>query len=607
MDEQRSPVRAAQVEVPVNLSANRPQPAYVSDHIVELLDGLGIDRIFLLPGSSFRGLHDSLVNFGRNQRPETILCVSEGIVLSAAHGYAKATGRPAACIVHDLVGLMNGSMGVYNASCDRAPILILGGSGPNDPAARRAVDWAHSAETQSDLVRRFVKWTSEPPTGLAILNSLAQGYKIAATAPQGPVYVSVDCLVQEQLTDETLERPDPTAPRYAPGAPMAPNAAALDQAADWLVSAEMPIIFGGRIGATPAVTDPLIELVELTGAAYHDDRNFIGFPTAHRQNLSWEKTITGDADVALMLDCIDITNTLGRYSRTRRSSMAGAPSRDDARVIDFSLNELDVDSWSGFGGALPPVDLRLTADPRAGLGDLIAAVRRRLDKDSSAGERIAGRIDALSKRHDALAVAQKKAAETHWHDTPISVHRMIGELYEAVKDKPWLLTVRNDRSWPEGLWQFTGAGQYLGPDGGGGVGFGPGAAVGAALAGSAAGRFCIGILGDGDLLMAPGALWTAVHYRIPMLLVVNNNATWANDEKHQIEVAGNRSRPPENAWIGIRMENPNVDFATVARGFGAWAEGPVTDPDALAGVFRQAVVEVDKGGVALVDVRTAVP
>ena len=115
----------------------------------------------------------------------------------------------------------------------------------------------------------------------------------------------------------------------------------------------------------------------------------------------------------------------------------------------------------------------------------------------------------------------------------------------------------------------------------------------------------VAIYGDGEFMMLPSAIWTSAHYRVPLLLAINNNSTWANDERHQMHIANLRGRPQENAWIGQRMINPDPDYATVARGFGAWAEGPVTDPGALAGVFARAVKDVEAGNVAVVDVRTS--
>jgi acetolactate synthase-1/2/3 large subunit len=274
------------------------------------------------------------------------------------------------------------------------------------------------------------------------------------------------------------------------------------------------------------------------------------------------------------------------------------------KVMDMSLNDVAMSSWSLLKGPQPFVDVQLTCEPLLGMRQLADVVKKKLASDEKSRARIAQRKATLSQRHYRLRATQREAARKGWDDTPISPSRLVSEVYDAVKDKKWLLAVRNQSSFPEGIWEFSGAGQYLGHNGGGGVGYGPGAAVGAAIAHRHSDRLCVALLGDGDFVMAAGAIWSAVHYRAPLLMVINNNNTWGNDEKHQIEVAHDRSRPRENAWIGQRMVNPDIDHAMTARSFGAWSAGPVTDPAELAGVLRQAVAEVDKGGVAVVDVRT---
>ncbi|MPZ73500.1 MAG: thiamine pyrophosphate-binding protein, partial [Nitriliruptorales bacterium] len=211
----------------------------------------------------------------------------------------------------------------------------------------------------------------------------------------------------------------------------------------------------------------------------------------------------------------------------------------------------------------------------------------------------------IARRHKHLRQRQQRAVEAVWGQVPIAPARLVAEVWRAVRDRPWLLTLRNTRSWPEGVWRFPGAGSYLGHSGGGGVGYGPGAMVGGALAAHDRGQLGVAIIGDGDLLMAPGALWTAVHYEIPLLAVVNNNRSFYNDEEHQEAVARHRGRPPDNAWIGMRVDGPPVDLGALARSFGAWAGEPVIHPDALPGALTAALEAVDAGRVALLDVRTA--
>lgn len=591
-------------DAPVGLAANRPTPEYVSDAMAELLGGMDFGHVFLLPGASYRGLHDSLVNHNRNLDPQIVLATSELSAVSMAHGYAKATGKPSLCILHDLVGVMNGSMGLYNAWCDRAPVLFLGGAGPLDPDRRRFIDWVHSASTQSDIVAKWVKWTDEPPTAKAVLESVLRGRKIAATPPQGPVYVSIDSHVQERPLDGDLEIPDPSLPRFAPPAPPAPNAEALARAVAWIVGAEFPVVVGGRLGIRESARAPLIELLEIVGAGGLNDRAVYCWPSDHPQNLSGDGKALLEADVVVCVDVIDVNQVMGAYAVRRRSDRLEARRKPPPRIVDLSLNAAYSNSWTGFGGPTPPVDLQIVCEPEHGLRCLVDAAKTAVDADAGCRGRIAARREALASRHAELRAAQAETARTGWDSSPLKVERMLHEIHEAVKDRPWVLAAANHRSFSEAVWKFPGAGAYLGADGGGGVGYNAPAAVGAALALRREGRFCVAIGGDGDYLMAPGCVWTAVHYGIPLLYVINNNATWGNDEVHQIEVAHARGRPRENAWIGQAMREPAIDFAAVARGFGAWAAGPLSDPGSLAAALREAVREVESGGVAVLDVST---
>jgi acetolactate synthase-1/2/3 large subunit len=247
--------------------------------------------------------------------------------------------------------------------------------------------------------------------------------------------------------------------------------------------------------------------------------------------------------------------------------------------------------------------VQLLAEPLLGLEQLIAAVARRVD----AGVRgvVEARRAAVAAKAAALRAEQRAAVAQAWRSTPISPVRLVGETWEAVHNDNVLLCLRNTRTWPEGVWEFSGAGDYLGHSGGGGVGYGPGALVGGALAARDQGRLGVGIVGDGDLLMAAGALWTAVHYDVPALVVVNDNGSFYNDEPHQIEVARHRGRPEVNSWIGMRISDPPVDIAGLARSYGCWAPDTVTEPDDLAPALAAGRRHALDGEVAVVHVRTS--
>ncbi|MCU1432507.1 MAG: thiamine pyrophosphate-dependent enzyme possible carboligase or decarboxylase [Actinotalea sp.] len=566
---------------------------YVSDAVVDVLRELGCRYLPLNPGSSFRGLHDSLVNYADGSGPQMILCTHEEIAVAAAHAYAKATGDVGFAVVHDLVGLMHASMAVYDAWCDRAPLVVLGGGGPADPADRRPIDWFHSANVQSSLVRPFVKWDDDPVAPQAMLDGIVQARRMAASAPQGPTYVTLDAAVQEQPDTGLVST---AAAGLAADPPFAARAQEVEAAVDLLLSATLPVVVAGRVGLDASCTPLLVHLAELLGAACRDERNHTALPTSHPLNLTGDKGLIDEADVVLAVDLHDLSHVLD----TRTAP--GVP-----QVIDLSVNSLAVRSWANAGSGLRPADLRLVADPRHGLEQLIDAVTARVGgQDGAAAAARAARSAAIQERHAALRAGQKQALADRWDETPIAVPRLVAEVHEAVRSLPWLLTLRNTRSWPEGIWDFDRGGRYLGHSGGGGIGYGPGAMLGGGLAARDRGEFAVGIIGDGDLLFAPGALWSAVHHQVPMLVVVNNNRSFFNDDQHQAVVARRRGRPAENSHIGTAIHEPEVDFGSIARGHGAWAGEAVLTPEALAPALAAAVQQVLAGRVAVVDVHTAV-
>jgi thiamine pyrophosphate-dependent acetolactate synthase large subunit-like protein len=582
------------VERPDGLPAERQPAAYGSDVVADLLHALDVPYLPMNPGSSFRGLHDSVVNHGGNRRPRMLLCLHEEIAVALAHGWAKATGRLGVAAIHDLVGLMHASMAVYDAWCDRTPLLLLGGSGPADPAERRPVDWIHSATTQAQLVRDYVVWDAEPMTPAAFAADVVRARQRALSAPRGPAYVSLDAGVQERRLDAPVHLPDLN--RHAPAPAFAPNAESLDRAAAALAAARRPVVIAGRIALDPAATAPLAALVELLGAAYHDDRNCSALPTAHPQNCTGDRSVIDEADVVLAVDVVDLAALLRPRGHGPRGTATGAG--NEQQTIDLSHGDLGLRSWSNAFATPLGRDVQLLGDPVLGLRLLHEALAARI---APAAER---RLSVV-ERAAAVRRAQRDRVKERWADRVISPARLVGETWAAVRHLDPLLCLRNTRTWPEGLWQLSGAGGYLGHSGGGGVGYGPGALVGGALAARDRGQLGVGIIGDGDLLMASGALWTAAHHGVPALVVVNDNSSFYNDEPHQAEVARERGRPERNSWIGMRIADPAVDIAGLARSYGCWATGPVEDPDDLGPALRDGVRAAGEGATAVVHVKVA--
>src|SRR5512142_1560903 len=204
-----------------------------SDAIAAMLRALQVPFIALNPGASYRGLHDSLVNYLGNELPQMLLCLHEESAVAIAHGYAKVTGKAMAAAVHSNVGLMHATMAFFNAWCDRMPIVVLGATGPVDAAKRRPwIDWIHTARDQGALIRGYTKWDDQPASPLAAREAILRAGWIANTAPRGPTYVNLDAEMQESKLTEPVAPID--AKRFMPPIDSAPSTEAIKQAADLL-------------------------------------------------------------------------------------------------------------------------------------------------------------------------------------------------------------------------------------------------------------------------------------------------------------------------------------------------------------------------------------
>src|SRR5205807_10025349 len=233
----------AAVERPVASGTNAA--AFGSDVVAETLRALNVPYIALNPGASYRGLHDSLVNHLGNVRPQMLLCLHEEHAVAIAHGYAKVTGRPMAAAVHSNVGLFHATMAIFNAWCDRMPVIVIGATGPVDAAKRRPwIDWIHTARDQGAIVRGYVKWDDQPASPAAAREALLRAAWIAETAPMGPVYVNLDAEMQEAALDAPL--PSLDAARFVPRAEMTAPPTVLAEAAAMLREAKRPVILAGR-------------------------------------------------------------------------------------------------------------------------------------------------------------------------------------------------------------------------------------------------------------------------------------------------------------------------------------------------------------------------
>jgi len=576
------PPSARQLAADVGVPSTQAPPWIVehpgSDFMVDTLKALNLEFVAANPGTSFGGLHESLINYGGNKMPELLTCCHEESAVAMAHGYAKIEGRPMLTMLHGTVGLQHASMAIFNAYADRVPVLMIVGNWGN------AVQ-AHNAQDMALMVRDSIKWDDEPKTLAAFAESAIKAYKIAMTPPMGPVLLVLD----EDLQAQAMGAARPRVPRVTLTTPPQGDSGAVLEAARLLVAAERPLIMAQRAARTPNGITLLVELAETLQAPVNNSER-VNFPSRHA--LAGNGGQGYQPDVTLCLEVNDVSGT-ARAARAR-----------NAKVVSISAQGLYQKSNLQDAGRFADVDLDIAGDAEATLPALIDACKRLITAD---------RKRAFAERGVQLAEAHRKArardielAAIGWDASPVSLNRLCAELWPLIENEDWSLVSWQGfiGSWPDRLWNIDKHYQYIGGQGAGGMGYGAPAAAGAALANRRHGRLSIAIQTDGDLMYAPGVLWTAAHHRIPLLTIMHNNRAYHQEVMHLQRQAGLSGRGGDRCHIGTTLTDPNIDYATVARGFGLHGEGPISDPAQLVPAFRRAIEVVKKGEPALIDVVT---
>ena len=560
------------------------EPIWGSDVIAAAVAELGIPYVSLNPGASYRGLHDSIVNYLGNQNPQMIVHLHEEHAVAMAQGWAKVTEKPLVAILHSNVGLMHGTMAIFNAWCDRQPMIVLGANGPVDSAKRRPhIDWIHTTQDMGAIVRDYTKWDDQPGSAEAAVDSIRRGAQIACTPPYGPVYICLDAAIQEGEIDAWPVLND--ASRYAP--PPAPDAPAelVAEAAKMLLAAKNPLILAGAVSRDQGDWDARVQLAEILGARVITGGGYSSaFPSAHPLHVGMTGFNVGgpvrdahrEADVVLSLDWRDLGGTQGS---------AWENGIVEPKNIHCSMDFHIHGGWSMDYERLPAVDLHIPTVADRFVAQLLPAIKK-------------GKKRAVKKytykRRDKTELAKSG---------PIGVADLTFAYENAVHGKEVCL-IGTTIGWPPDGIRVEGPMDYMGGSGGGGLGAGPGISVGAALAlrDSDDDRLPISVCGDGDYLMGVQALWAAAHEKIPLLIIVGNNRSYFNDEMHQERVARQRGRPPERRWIGQKIDEPAPDCAAMARAQGLEGEGPITDMADLPAALDRAIERLEAGAAYVLDV-----
>ena len=572
-----------------------------ADCMVDVIKAIGLEYICANPGSSFRALHEAIVNYGANARPELITCCHEESSVAMAHGFAKIDGKPIGVMAHGTVGLQHAAMAIYNAYCDRVPVYIIVGNTLDATERRPGVEWAHSVQDASSLVRDFSKWDDTPVSLEHFAESAVRAYKLAMTPPMGPVLLVADSELQERPLGAGFKL---QIPRLTLAAPPQGDSAAIAKVARMLVEAENPVIVADRAARTPAGLASLVELAETLQAAVIDQGGRLNFPSRHLLNQSGQSRATiGAADVVLGLELTDFWGTVNTYrDQLQRSSRSIL--KPGAKTIAISMRDLGIKANYQEFQRYPELDLTVSGDAEASLPPLVDAVKKLVTAD---------RRRVFAERGKKLGAASRAAhdkaradAAYAWDAAPVTTARLSMELWEAIQHDDWSLAsyLNPVSGWPMRLWTFDKHHQFIGGSGGSGIGYTAPASVGAALANKKHGRLTVTIQPDGDLLYAPGILWTAAHHHIPLLSVMHNNRAYHQELMHLQRMANRHNRGIDRAHIGTTIDNPNVDYAKVAQGMGVYAEGPIENAKDLAPALKRAIAVVRKGEPALVDVVT---
>ncbi len=556
-----------------------------SDFMVDVLKTLDLEYVAANPGSTFEGLHESLINYGDNKMPELLTCCHEESAVAMAHGYAKIEGKPMMALIHGTVGLQHASMAIYNAYADRVPIYMVVGDHADGAERSSGVQSLHSAQDMGGLVRDFTKWDDQPYSLGHFAESAVRAYNIARTPPMGPTLITMNA--ELQLHPNT--QPGLRIPKLSRTSPPQGDSAAVAEAARMLVNAERPLIMTERTARTPEGMKLMVELAETLQAPVSNSER-MDFPNRHP--LAGTGWANYDPDVILNIEVNDVSNT-ARAARER-----------NAKTISISSIDLSHKANIQEFGHYSEVDLDIGADGEATLPALIEQSKKLITPDRKRAMQERG--TKLAEAHKAARQKNIELASVGWDASPVSLNRLCAELWPQIKNLDWSLVSWQGfiSQWPGKLWNFDKHYQYIGGQGAGGMGYGAPAAVGAALANKKHGRFSLSIQTDGDLNYAPGVLWTAAHHRIPLLTVMHNNRGYHQEVMFIEQAASIRNRGAERAHIGTKLWDPDINYAKMAQAYGMEGFGPITNPNDLAPTFKKAIELVRKGEPVMIDVVT---
>jgi thiamine pyrophosphate-dependent acetolactate synthase large subunit-like protein len=448
------------------------------------------------------------------------------------------------------------------------------------------------------MVRDFVKWDDQPESLQDFADAGVRAYDIATSGPQGPVLIVADGPLQEEPVSAE-ERARLTIPKLKQRGNPQGEQGAVELAARWLRAAENPVIFVDHYARSDKAQADLVALAEALQAAVINARGQGFFPNRHPLNQSDRAgEVLRNADMVLALEPLDLFSFLNNMpDMVAKRIVSRVPAT--AKIVRLGLTAGATRANYGAYQHYVAPDLDISGDAAATLPALIEAVRR-INAPASA----AARGQKLAEASAASLAKARADAAYGWASSPVATARTCMELYAQIKDSDWVLGTESLwlGDWPSRLWDCDKHYRILGTAGAAGVGYNAAAAIGAALANKAQGRLTVGFAGDGDFLMAPGVVWTAAHHQIPLLMIVHNNRAYHQELMHVQRMADRRSRGIDKVGIGIKIDNPNINFAALAKAYGVYGEGPIDHPADVGPAIRRALAVVRRGEPAVIDI-----
>ncbi|EME77652.1 uncharacterized protein MYCFIDRAFT_84301 [Pseudocercospora fijiensis CIRAD86] len=489
-------------------------------------------------------------------------------------------------------------MAIFNAFCDRVPILMLGATGPLDATKRRPwIDWIHTAQDQGALIRPYIKFDDQPHSPQAAIESLIHAYVATKTKPSAPTYICLDHTLQEtEINAKEISFPNPS--RYLDAAthPQMPSSDIILRIESELSASKKPLFMFGRPPSSSSSKSLIswqkrIQLAEKFDARVLTDiKQSATFPTHHHLHVTPPGIFLEEesceqmreADLIVSFDWVDLAGSLGA---------AGVDLESRVRIVHVSMDSGLHNGWSKDHFAIPPADVFVNADGDGTVAAILAATHDFPDR--------------RSLWHTAEPSVQEPLENRKESSDNIFMSDLAHAIYATIPPDEICL-VRVPLGWSGRDLRITHPLGFMGMDGAAGIGSGCGQIVGTSLAlrSSSSNLLPIGVLGDGDFLMGSSALWTAAKYKLPCLVIVANNGSYYNDEMHQERVARVRGREVRNKGIGMRLTGPRPECGRIAEGLGCAVvrEGRVEGKGELVGVMRRAVEMVREGGVVVLDV-----